>query len=195
MKLVHIEKSHANCLLDPSCGAFSVDIRCEDFYEMVRLGIEQVPSLTKAHSETLVSNYSYGCIDPNIMSIWKGFANQLASELNYEMNTHFDMGSMLEFDDLYFTHYPVSPMGVGPHRDTNCKNLVIVLVLTGTSNFCICKEKDLSGTSVIPCRAGQLMIMRAREFVGLEAPLHYVGAIQEPMLQFGMRQYITKPQQ
>ncbi len=191
--LFELDRTQVHRLMDPSCGAFSTPLTY-DIREMAAIATKAQPSFKQAASERLVSNYSYRCIDPVTESIWTGFAGTIASELNRELRSFIDIPERIEFDDLYFTNYHESPMGVGPHRDVNCKNLVVVLILQGNPAFFVCKDKDLSGSLAIPSAVGELMIMRARSFLDLEGPLHYVGAIKPGMLQFGMRQYINKPQ-
>jgi len=191
---ISMERKHIDDLLNPSLGATAMAIDTNLVDDLQSLARESVSGMTKAQAPTLVSNYSYFCLDPKKQSLWTEFSAQIASQLNHEIGSYIDLPERIIFDDLYLTKYEESEMGVGPHRDVNCKNFVVVLVLEGNPSFFICKDKDLSGSVIFPAQAGDLMIMRAKTFLDLPAPLHYVGQIHGgPMLQFGMRQYISKP--
>ncbi|MCF7865330.1 MAG: hypothetical protein K9M11_02385 [Candidatus Pacebacteria bacterium] len=199
--LEKLTKENIRDLLDPKLGAITVPINADCFVEIQKAFTKFNQQFTKAASnppKTLVSNYSFACLDitrqDSVAKCFIDFAKQLASELNDEINRHFNLSEQIEFDDLYFTRYDVSEMGVGPHRDVNCKNFVVVLVLEGSAPFYVCEDKEIAGKKSVSAKLGQIMIMRARNFLDLPAPLHYVGAIKSsPMLQFGMRQYINKP--
>ncbi len=196
--MITLTDEHIHDIMDSDFGATSVPVIAEDFSMMERLGREALPSFTKARSERLVSNYSFLCLDPGSESVWTRFSVRLADELNRELSRLIKLPEPIIFDDLYLTHYEESEEGVGPHRDTNCKNLVVVLVLFGNPSFNIHHDRHPRQPTNIPTKVGELMILRAKQFptIGFDAgtPLHNVGEIQSGgMLQFGMRQYITKP--
>lgn len=191
--LLTINPQHIKALLDPALGAVSIPVTSEHLPEMMRQGLASTVLLKKPESEKLVSNYRFRCIDPATDSMWRTFANEVATILNSELAPYLELPEKIEFDDLYLTYYLKSEMGVGPHRDINCKNLVVVLVLWGNPAFYVCKDKEMSESVSIPSKVGELMIMRAPNFLDLQGPCHYVGAMHEGMLQFGMRQYIPKP--
>lgn len=167
---------------------------------------------------TLESNYRCQCLPLQPSNIWTATAKTLARILNEQLipqlraihdiaEEDFEIDD-IEFDDLYLTEYPFILMqnelpeqnrllGVGPHRDTNCKGIVAAIVIQGTLPFYVCKEKDLSGSISLSVKTEEILLMRADKFGSLPRPLHYVGKIdseQDSVIQFGLRQYIKKPQ-
>ncbi len=198
MNIINLKQKHINDLLDPKLGATVVTIDSA-FLREIQKAIEGLTQqFTQAKSDTLTSNYSYVCLGALPMNgglrYLVEFSKKLADELTSEISRYIDLPEQIEFDDLYLTKYQISEMGVGPHRDVNCKNFVMVLVLEGTPAFYVCEEKNMKGSVLVPAQVGDLMIMRAKKFLDLPAPLHYVGAVKKTsVLQLGMRQYISRP--
>lgn len=182
-------------LLDKDRGGTTVHIEHNTWHKDMLSQAEALLHRFKTPaSGNLISNYTYHCIDPSEKSIWTEVAHMIATKLNSELSQVLDLTDNIQFDDLYLTHYQKSDMGVSPHRDTKCKNIVASLILSGEPSFFICKSKEMNGSIKIPTTSGELMLMRGDQFQDLPRPFHYVGKTSG-MLQFGMRQYINPPQQ
>lgn len=189
--MLDITQQNTNELLDPVRGA--TVIGGGEFQHTSLLPFAQslfarfkVPS-----PGNLVSNYSYTCLSDRPHEIWENFARAFAQDLNNRLLPHLPFAEQLAFDDLYLTFYPPSDMGVGCHRDTNCKGLVLAYVLEGTLPFVICKDKEMNDPQLITVKPGQLLAMRAAQVGDLPRPYHFVGQTRQSVLQLGLRQYIT----
>jgi hypothetical protein len=196
--LLNIEGRHVRDLCNPDLGATVVKL--ESFPHVQMLGEIMAFALnagfTPAKSLKLESNYSFKCLPVDRETVWTGFAKELARILNSKLCAPLEIAEPLIFDDLYLTSYHLAPhkgaLGVGPHRDVNCKGLVAVVILTGELPSYVCKEKDRTGSVYLPVRKGELLLMRADRCGNLPKPLHYVGEVtDEAVVQFGMRQYIN----
>lgn len=182
-------------LLHPSIGATVVSAKYP-IDQMVGKMTELLPSMKTPQQSSLISNYTFQCL-PLTASIWTEFADDLAFDLNAQVRRALRIESPIQFDDLYLTHYKEpeegNALGVGPHRDTNCKGIVAAFILKGVLPSAICKEKDMCDPVLQEVSAGELLLMRAAHCWNLEKPLHFVGEIgRRSVIQFGMRQYIEK---
>ena len=138
---------------------------------------------------SLISNYSFTCLSDRPHQCWEDFATILARELNDKITPYLPI-EPINFDDLYLTFYPPSQMGVGCHRDTNCKGLVLAYVLEGTLPFYICEDKAMNNSQLLTVKPGEILLMRGRNLGELPQPFHFVGPVEKSVLQFGLRQYI-----
>jgi hypothetical protein len=99
----------------------------------------------------------------------------------------------VDFDELALQRYRVSkpgqPFAIGPHRDHKvCRTVVAVWLIYGESGFHVCDRRDGSGARPIAAGPGDLILLRGYGFRGAtERPLHFVGALREERLSFGLR--------
>ena len=198
MKL-SLNKLHVQQLLEPTRGATVIKASCIktafiNMHSNLAKEAQGLHSKFKTPPQSnLISHYQFLCLNPKEAgSSFVEFAMDLEDSLQRELSSFFEIEDPIRFDDLYLTAYSASEMGVGPHRDTNCKNLVATLVLTGDPAFYICKDKEQSGSIAIHAQAGDLLLMRAEGFQGLSRPYHYVGQTNG-FLQLGFRQYKNPP--
>ncbi|MEN9604888.1 MAG: hypothetical protein RJB39_573 [Candidatus Parcubacteria bacterium] len=192
--MLDITKQNIDELLDPTCGATVIGggefqhTSLLPFADALRSRFKVPPP------GNLVSNYSFTCLSDRPQRIWEDFSTAFAQDLNNRLLPQLPFAEQLTFDDLYLTYYPPSVMGVGCHRDTNCKGLVLAYVLEGTLPFFICKDKDMNQPQQIIVQPGQILAMRAAQIGDLPRPYHFVGEVKDPVLQLGLRQYINPNQ-
>lgn len=191
--MITITTTHISELLDPNNGATVIrlnqtELKSQRLREQARTLFE---GFTTPPESSLVSNYSFICLADSPDHIWNQFGEILANELNTKLVPHLPISEPVEFDDLYLTHYPSSNMGVGCHRDTNCKGLVLSYVLEGVLPFSVCADKQMNHPRTMKVFQGEILIIRADKVGELLRPFHFVGKINTPILQLGLRQYIN----
>lgn len=173
-----------------------------DLEPLIRHAKTLLPRFKRPTTSKLTSNYQFFCLSEVSHAEWVGLWGKIAGQIADHINQSGLIESCrkkIDFDDLYLTQYDESPIGVGPHMDTNCRLVVATLVLEGNPAFYICKDKKMNGSQLIEAKVGDIFLLRADDFPGvgistLDRPIHYVGEIKGgPMLQFGMRQYFTPP--
>ncbi len=182
--------SHKNImeLLDPKLGATVIKPLELPLIIMLHEVLRYYFFFVEAEDKRQESNYHYRCIPSDTISVWTVTAQCLARALNNQFRDLEMFSEPIVFDDLYLTAYPkpekINAPGVARHRDTNCKGLVASIILKGTLPFCT----DEARFSV---RTGEILLMRAKGFHGLQRPYHSVGNVwRETVFQFGLRQYI-----
>lgn len=193
-RIITIGRQHIADLIDPQLGATVIHNVGYPKEGLVAEMTKLLPDFKTPPQGKLVSNYEFYCL-PVVGNIWAEFAALVAADLNDQLGDVLGTRNAFEFDDLYLTRYAEpesgSAIGVGAHRDTNCKGIVAVFILKGELPFVVCPE----GREYVPLPVcpGELLLMRADDCGQLPRPLHFVGEIgRRSVIQFGMRQYIEK---
>src|SRR6185436_4505750 len=108
------------------------------------------------------------------------------------------IGAPIAFNDFSLQKYPCSApeqkYAISPHLDhKRCINLIVVYLLKGKAPFCVCRDRAGNGAEEIKASPGDAILMRGSGFDGnLLRPFHYIGAVSEERLTFGMRQTIDQ---
>jgi hypothetical protein len=96
----------------------------------------------------------------------------------------------LLFNELGVQTYPVTDVGISPHRDGESKiNLVVIVVLEGCGRFFLCDDHAGSHPREVHHTDGDVIVLRGTGFGGSrEGPIHCVGPILTPRTIFTLRQ-------
>lgn len=79
--------------------------------------------------------------------------------------------------------YPEGSSGVKLHRDTeHSVNCVVIVVVQGSSPFCVAKDKNCKEVLKLPTKPGDIIIMRGprNSKDALSRPRHYINQVTEP---------------
>jgi dihydroneopterin aldolase len=101
----------------------------------------------------------------------------------------------LSFNEMSLQLYEKGSIGITPHRDGLSRiNMICVFVLTGTSKFALCDDREGSNPRYLDTTPGNLIILRAPGLMGAEdsRPMHFVSDITERRIVFGLRQHVPK---
>ncbi len=93
------------------------------------------------------------------------------------------------FNDMILQDYPVGAAGITPHKDhIKYRYLVAIVVLRGRGRFFICPDRTEEGAREIPSAPGDLLLMRAPGFAGVESrPFHMLKDVTERRFALGLR--------
>jgi len=92
-------------------------------------------------------------------------------------------------NDLILQRYAPGSRGITPHRDhLRYRGLVLIVVLSGDGQFCVCTDRSGREAQSIAAAPGDLLLMRAPGFGESEIrPFHFLTAISRERLSFGLR--------
>jgi len=113
---------------------------------------------------------------------------KIRSEIAKYSSVPFQQGDRLE---TKLIKYPVSPLGVGAHKDLSSNiNAIVLFNFYGTTNFYTASDKSRSGEKAYRVEPGDIVIMRGpREKQEADLrPIHYVLDIEEERLVFVCRE-------
>jgi hypothetical protein len=199
---------HIKALTDLNCGA-AVISPSEDPKELLtklEKEIEKfdfVPSVATTRSGVIQKFEAFADFAPE--SIWAKIGQEISENLRsgFESLRYASLfATPLDVSDLTLQYYPQSKpedsYALSAHRDqSGFLNLVVVLLVRGSSAFFICKDR-VGTTPIEPveikANIGDLIILRAGGFGGgLPRPCHFVGRIENPegRVSFALRQ-VTK---
>lgn len=94
-----------------------------------------------------------------------------------------------QLNDLMIQRYAPAAGVITPHRDhLRYRNLVAIVILAGQGRFYICENRAGEGLREIASRPGDLLLMRAPGFAGLEdRPFHGLDRVVRERLILGLR--------
>ena len=97
------------------------------------------------------------------------------------------------FNDIAIQRYMPNSIGISPHKDHKKYISVITIVtLAGSSNFCLCEDRNGSNAYILNDKPGNIVILPATGFkmldIDYERPLHFVNKIIDGRLSIGLRQ-------
>ena len=100
--------------------------------------------------------------------------------------------SILEFNDIAVQKYEEGSSGIGIHRDgQRYRDLILIICLSGQSDFFITNSRNGSPTQIIDDTPGRLIMMAGPGFRTLRAPsqrlLHGVKNVKKGRLSLGLR--------
>lgn len=101
----------------------------------------------------------------------------------------------LAFEEISVQKYEPGSTGIGSHQDFNpCKNLIALLVFTGTCTFVLSRTRG-GRDEVFHVGPADLVLLRARGFLGddgAKRPFHHIENIPQLRISVGFRDYPAK---
>ncbi len=107
----------------------------------------------------------------------------------------------MDLNAMVVQKYEPGSIGITPHKDgKRYKNLVCIFVLAGKGKFCICSDRAGNYPIEIDASPGNVLLMRAPGFYGVEnrlaeideiRPFHFIADIQSQRYTFALRQQIS----
>jgi alkylated DNA repair dioxygenase AlkB len=93
------------------------------------------------------------------------------------------------FNDLIVQRYRPGSAGITPHVDhIRYQGLVAIAVFSGEGDFQIVEDREGRNPRSIPNAAGDLLLMRAPGFAGLNGrPFHRLASVRSPRVILGLR--------
>lgn len=116
---------------------------------------------------------------------------EIRSQINGYSLIPFDQGNILEAKII---RYPISKMGVAPHRDLSSNvNMITFFNLFGKVNFYTYKDKHGNKKNTYLMEAGDISIMRGQRSQSEEdiRPLHGVEEVTEERVVLAIREIRT----
>ena len=97
------------------------------------------------------------------------------------------------FNDIAIQRYLPNSVGISPHKDhKKYSSVIIIVTLSGSSNFCLCDDRNGSNSYILNDKPGNIVILPATGFkmlnIDYERPLHFVNKITTGRLSIGLRQ-------
>jgi hypothetical protein len=88
--------------------------------------------------------------------------------------------------------YESGSIGITPHMDNkNILNIICLVILTGTSKFAICENREGNNPYYLDTTPGNVIFMRMVGYRGSDfRPMHFVTGITERRIVVGIRQII-----
>ncbi len=127
--------------------------------------------------------------------VWDGVFRDCAIALERHLNKALaqmspsPLAQSLRLNDLVLQRYASGSQGITPHRDhVRYQSLVVLLVLSGHGQYCICSDREGNGAREIPAPAGHVILMRAPGFANRkDRPFHFLSDITSERYSFGIR--------
>jgi hypothetical protein len=123
-------------------------------------------------------------------SLYREFAAGLEGLLHAALDEMTDPPMpKVPLNDLILQDYPAGSRGITPHRDHIAYRFIVaIVVLRGEGRFFVCEDRSGAGAREIPAATGDLLLMRAPGFAGLEdRPFHMLTDVSADRLAFGLR--------
>ena len=97
------------------------------------------------------------------------------------------------FNDIAMQKYMIGSAGISPHKDhKKYTSVVIIVTLSGRSNFCVCDDRNGINTKILDDSPGNILVLPATGFKVLNnvfnRPIHFVNNISGGRLSIGLRQ-------
>ena len=98
-----------------------------------------------------------------------------------------------KFNDIAMQRYVSGSVGISPHKDhKKYTSVIIIVTLSGRSNFCVCDDRNGKNAKILDDRPGNILILPATGFKVLSnvfnRPIHFVNSISDGRLSIGLRQ-------
>lgn len=107
----------------------------------------------------------------------------------------------INLNTMVLQKYEPNSIGITPHRDgKRYKNLVCVFVLEGQGKFYVCSDRSGKNPIEIEASAGNVLLMRASGFKGINncltqndeiRPFHFITDITTQRYTFALRQKVS----
>ncbi len=131
-----------------------------------------------------------------LRDVFQNLLTQSLAKLSFEPFLYpIDLNSMV----LQF--YPPHSIGITPHRDgKRYKNLVCIFILEGKGKFAVCSDRAGNNPIEIDASAGNVLLMRAPGFLGIDhslaqreeiRPFHLIRDITTQRYSFALRQKVN----
>ncbi len=121
-------------------------------------------------------------------SLFLTLQERLSDFLGARLAKYFS--SRLIFNDLVTQTYAPGSVGITPHKDGECfRNVVALLVLEGSGEFGVCRDRAGNGFRAVENSPGTLLLMRAPGFLHTNVqPFHTLRTITTKRTTVGLRQ-------
>ena len=100
----------------------------------------------------------------------------------------------LRFNEISLQRYDAGSIGITPHMDgKSVTNLICIVILTGTSKFALCEDREGSNPKFLDTTPGNVIFMRAPGYRGSGyRPFHFVTDITSRRIVVGIRQVLQQ---
>ncbi len=160
--------------------------------------IEQASNLHFRKAKTLVGNSVTQDFEVCFPALRDGAIDTLATSIEslfLEAINSLDEPPIKspKFNDIAMQRYVSGSVGISPHKDhKKYISVIIIVTLSGRSNFCVCEDRDGINAKILDDRPGNILILPATGFKVINnvfnRPIHFVNNISDGRLSIGLRQ-------